>query len=299
MVDTTLPYDFNGFWLHNQVGNATGESLVDSGPRWQSCQDGSIKDRPLPLYFTLPLLFISGTAGGMINVLAGGGSAITLPMLIFLGLSGPTANGTNRVAIFLQNLSAALSFRNEGRLTPKASARLAVFTLPGAIAGAFVAARMDDASFRVVLAVVMVGVVVSMLWPRRPRAVPETSGERQDEKLPLLLYPAMVLIGFYGGFIQMGVGFLIMAALNGLAKFDLVATNAHKVLIVLIYTLPALIVFLISGKVNWTFGSFLALGNAFGGWWAARWAVRKGEGLIRVVLVVAVGGMAAKLLGLF
>jgi len=231
----------------------------------------------------------------MINVLAGGGSAITLPTLIFLGLTGPTANGTNRVAIFLQNFSAALSFRREGRLTPRASSKLALFTLPGAIAGAFVAARMDDASFRIVLAVVMVGVVLSMLWPRKRKV----ASPGIDEAPPLLLYPVMVLIGFYGGFIQMGVGFLIMGALNGLAKFDLVATNAHKVLIVLIYTLPALAVFVISGKVNWTFGCFLALGNAFGGWWAARWSVRKGEGVIRVVMVIAVGVMAAKLLGLF
>lgn len=106
-------------------------------------------------------------------------------------------------------------------------------------------------------------------------------------------------IGFYGGFIQVGIGFILMASLQYLAKLNLVLVNMHKVFIVLIYTAPALLIFIISGNVNWGLGLSLAAGNAFGAWYAAKFAVKKGEKIIKIVLISAILLMALKLFDLF
>ena len=109
----------------------------------------------------------------------------------------------------------------------------------------------------------------------------------------------MIGIGFYGGFIQVGVGFLLMASLQFLMKLDLVRVNMFKVFIVLIYTIPALLIFALTDNVNWLLGIFLAIGNILGGWWGAKMQVKKGEGLIKFVLMIAVFIMALKLFNLF
>jgi uncharacterized membrane protein YfcA len=106
-------------------------------------------------------------------------------------------------------------------------------------------------------------------------------------------------IGFYGGFIQVGVGFLLMAALHYLMKLNLVYVNMHKVFIVLVYTIPALLVFVITDNIHWQFGFSLAAGNAIGGWWGAKMSVKKGEKFIKMVLIAAVSIMSLKLLGVF
>ncbi|MBI9071214.1 MAG: sulfite exporter TauE/SafE family protein [Melioribacteraceae bacterium] len=231
----------------------------------------------------------------MINIMAGGGSTLTLPTLIFLGLDSSMANGTNRVAIFIQNISAIASFRKENHSEFGLSWKLGLLTLPGAVIGAFVATEISNETFKSILAVIMIGVVISMLLPKSKKKF----SEKVFEKLPWAIYPAMILIGFYGGFIQVGVGFLLMAALHYIMKMNLVFVNMHKVAIVFLYTIPALLIFIFTNNIDWFYGLSLAAGNALGGWWAAKWAVRKGEKFIRYFLVVVVIGMSLKLLNIF
>lgn len=237
------------------------------------------------------ILFGVGLLAGAVNVMAGGGSTLTLPTLIFLGLDTATANGTNRVAIILQNIFATWSFRREKVSRLRQSLTFAVWTLPGAIAGAALAVQISDAWFRRILGVVMIGVVISMVVPRRRK---ETTEEGIHSRW---IYPSLFGIGFYGGFIQVGVGFLLMAAFYHLLRMNLVFVNMHKVVVVLVYTAPALLIFALTGHVDWTLGLALAAGNSLGGWWAARFSVRRGERVIRWVLIVAVLIMAARLLG--
>ncbi len=248
----------------------------------------------MPEYIDVLILFGVGLLAGTINVMAGGGSALTLPTLIFLGLDGATANGTNRVAIAMQNIFATLSFRQEKVSRFRQSVTFALWAMPGAITGAFVAVQISDAWFQRILGIVMVGVVISMMIPRSRDKVTTPEGIRS-----WWIYPALFGIGFYGGFIQMGVGFLFMAAFYHLLKMNLVFVNMHKVLVVLLYTGPALLVFAWSGHVDWGLGLSLAAGNALGAWWAAKLAVRRGETVIRYVLIIAVLIMAAKILGVF
>lgn len=238
-------------------------------------------------------LFGIGAVAGFFNVFAGGGSSITLPALIFLGLDSTLANGTNRVGIAMQNIAAVLSFKYEGRSEAGRSAMLAAWTLPGAIAGAAVALTISNALFHRILGIVMIGVVASMF------ASPARGAARPARERSWLIYPAMFAIGFYGGFIQVGVGFALMAALFHLEHADLVHVNMHKVFIVGVYTLPALAVFAWSGNVDWLIGLVLGAGTSCGAWWGAHLAVRRGDKLVRLVLVAAIIVMALKLLGAF
>ncbi|MXZ48290.1 MAG: sulfite exporter TauE/SafE family protein [Candidatus Dadabacteria bacterium] len=246
--------------------------------------------------FSLVLLFFTGVLAGVINVMAGGGSSIVLPVLIFLGIDPTVANGTNRVAILFQNFFAALSFRKEGVAGIKTSVRLAAFTLPGVLVGAFAAVRVGDELFEKILAVVLIFVCASFFLKVDSFGKLLGGGETGRG---WVLYPALVLIGFYGGFIQVGVGLFIMAALYHLMGASLAKVNAHKVIVVLIYTIPAILIFFLSGNISWFIGICLAAGNSVGGWFGATFSVRGGEKYIRMALVVAVGIMALKLLRVF
>jgi len=241
----------------------------------------------------LLLLFFVGSVAGFINVMAGGGSTITLPTLIFLGLNSSLANGTNRIAILIQNISGIVSFKQEKYHKFKMSLKLASFTLPGAIAGSIIATTISDTLFQKILAYVLIGIIVSLLVPRSNQRKIEDNKQYQRN---WFIYPAMVLVGFYGGFIQAGVGFLLMASLYHLMRLDLVHVNMHKIFIVFIYTIPALLIFFLTHNVDLKFGLTLAAGNAFGAWWSAKFSVKKGEGFIRIILVVAIFIMSMKLL---
>ena len=248
----------------------------------------------MPEYLNLIILFGVGVIAGAINIMAGGGSSLTLPALIFLGLDGATANGTNRVGILIQSIFATLSFRKEKITGLNLSLRLAAFTIPGAILGALIAVRMTDRWFEIILGIIMIGVIISILIPQSKNLVTTTEGQKT-----WLIYPIMFAIGFYGGFVQVGVGFLIMAALYHLLKINLVFVNMHKVFITLIFTIPALLIFIWTDNVDWLLGFVLAAGNGVGGWWAARISVKGGEKVIRYVMIVAIFIIALKLLGLF
>ncbi len=247
--------------------------------------------------YKLTLLFLTGSIAGFINIMAGGGSTITLPLLIFFGLDSAMANGTNRIAVFIQNIAAIISFKQEKFAQFKLSFKLSLCTLPGAIIGAIVAVKIGNELFQKILGIVIIGIMITILFPRINR--PATSQIYAESYNPWLLYPAMLGIGFYGGFIQAGVGFIIMAALLHLMKLDLIRVNMHKVFIVFVFTFPAILIFIFTGNVKWSYALVLSAGNAFGGWWSAKASVKKGEGAIRAVLLIAMLIMALKLLRVF
>ena len=249
------------------------------------------------------LLFTAGIAAGTINVLAGGGSFITLPLLIFLGLPATVANGTNRIAILAQNLGAVWSFNRHGVMDWSWVRRAALPALAGAGFGTWAAVRIEDASFQRILATLMViFAVVILLDPLRSRisrgAESAVSPAPDSAVRPRLSGAAFSVaffgVGLYGGFVQAGVGFLILS-LAMLAGLDLVKGNALKVLVVLIFTPLALALFAAAGKVDWGMGVTLAGGNLIGGLIGARLTVLKGHAWVRRIVVVMVLVFALKL----
>ena len=242
----------------------------------------------------IPVVFTAGILAGFINTLAGGGSLLTLPILIFLGLPTAVANGTNRIAIVAQCAFAVAGFKRKGVSNFKLSLLFSIPAILGAIIGACIAVDISDILFRRVLAVIMLLVLGLILW--NPRQDSGGNSNRLGRRQLITAMIALFFIGIYGGFIQVGVGFIIIAALTTITKFNLVVTNSHKVFIAGIYTIFALIVFAFNGKVCWEIGLCLAAGMGLGGWIGSHWAVAKGERWIRVVLTICVVAMVIKLI---
>jgi uncharacterized membrane protein YfcA len=242
------------------------------------------------------IVIVVGIVGGFFNTLAGGGSLLTVPALIFVGLPATVANGTNRVAILVNSATAVAGFKQHGVADFKFSLGLSAPAVVGAIVGAWLAAGMPDTSFEKVLAAVMLLAVGLILW--NPTRRWQEGRAVLSPRRRLLAMIAFFFVGVYGGFIQAAVGFIIIATLVLITGLDLVQTNSHKMFVVGVYTLAALATFAFSGKVNWGIGLILAVGNGIGGWIGSQLAVLGGERWVRVVLAVAVVAMAAKLLGL-
>jgi uncharacterized protein len=242
------------------------------------------------------VILAAGLAGGFVNTLAGGGSFITLIALDFAGLSSAMANGTNRVAIEVQNIMAVLGFRSKGISNFKLTLHFAIPALLGAIVGAYLVIDLPDAIFKKILAVAMLFMLFTIVFD-----VKSWLKDRVIEMTPrrrIVAYFVFFLVGIYGGAIQAGVGFLFIATLVLVAGEDLVRTNSHKVFIIGTYTLFVLIVFALRGQVNWVLGLVLAVGNGTGAWIASRWAAERGEKLVRIVLGVMLAIMSIRYLGI-
>lgn len=233
--------------------------------------------------YALPLLLVVGFVTGAINTVAGGGSFLTLPVLIFLGLPAGVANGTNRVGVLMQCAAGAWSFDRDGVLDRRAALWASVPTCFGAVAGTILAIYISNQAFERVLAFLMLAITLLSFW--RPR--PVESPERADSIRLGILAVSFFGVGVYAGFVQAGVGFLILAATT-FAGLDLVRGNAVKLLAVLACTPISLGIFWWHDKVLWWPGFVLGLGSVAGALVAARWAVRKGHGPLRVVVSVAV-----------
>lgn len=226
--------------------------------------------------------------------MAGGGGLITLPLLIFAGLPATVANGTYRLAIALQNITALTTFERRGINVTRSSWPLIIPCVLGAILGVQLALNIDEDLFRRLIGIVLLVMLIPTLIRRKP------SGEgRKDLQIKAWMWPAFFLIGVYGGFLQAGVGFIFVITLIGLAGMNWVHGNATKVLLVLGYNLVALVLFIVGDRFAWLPAITLAAGNAIGGWVGAHLTIHKGESWIRAVFVIAVVLSALKLLGVF
>ncbi len=245
-------------------------------------------------------LFVVGGVAGTINVIAGGGSFLTLPVLIFLGLPPGIANATNRVGIFLQNVGAVWSFKRFGVLDTRSLLWAAVPATLGAVPGTWLALVVSDRAFQKALAFLMVAVTVWTLWSPRVRRDPGEAGKDPASRRwwaadsHLALGAGFFVTGLYGGFIQAGVGFLVLAVTT-MAGLDLVRGNAVKVLSILCFTSLSLGIFAWQGRVDWGLGLCLAGGNVLGGQLGVRLTVLKGHAWIKHVVTVTIIVFAVKL----
>lgn len=241
----------------------------------------------------LLVLFV-GVITGFINTLAGSGSLLTLPLLIFMGLPANVANGTNRIAILLQSIVGVYSFKQKKVFGWSEGIWLTVPATIGAFAGAMVAVDLNEVIMnRVISGLLIFMFILIMVKPERWLVAKLDNGRSKPSLANTIIFLA---IGFYGGFIQAGVGFFLLAGLVLCAGFDLVKANAIKVLIVLAFTVVALAIFVVSRQVNYTLGLILGAGSMLGAWVATHVAVKRGVKFVRWILLVAVLGSAVKLL---
>lgn len=247
-------------------------------------------DTNLLLLIAVPVV---GFASGFINTLAGSGSLITLPMLILLGLPANVANGTNRVGILVQSIVSVATFRRRGALDVGSSWPDIAVTTAGAAAGAALAVDLDEALLRRTIGVLMIVMLAVVLLKPNRWLQSHATGERARWWIRAPLFFA---IGVYGGFIQAGVGIFLLAGLVLGAGYNLVGANAIKNLIVLVFTVAAMLVFVLNDQVRWGLGALLAVGSAAGAWLAAHLAVERGAPFVRWALIVILALSAVALL---
>lgn len=248
-------------------------------------------------WWIYPLVATVGAIAGFINTLAGSGSLLTLPLLIFLGLPANVANGTNRVAILMQSIAAVGGFKANNIFEWNDTLRFAIPASLGAILGSVVAVDINEGLMnRIIGALLIFMSVMLLIKPERwlsPKKIPTSKASKGRGVLTFIIF---VAIGFYGGFIQAGVGFFLLAGLVLGAGIDLVRANAYKVLITLVYTVLALGVFILNHQVDYIFGISMGAGSMLGAWIATHVAVKRGAGFIRWFLLACVFVFAVKLL---
>lgn len=247
-------------------------------------------------WLIITALIVSGVFVGFINTLAGGGTIISLSLFMFLGLPANIANGTNRIAVILQNMTSVSEFRRKKVLDFKKGNKLAIPTMIGAIVGAQIAVDINEAVFRKAVGVVMIMMMYFILTkPSQWLRGTESLIEKPVSWIQVVIFFA---IGVYGGFVQVGVGYFILAGVVLGAGYDLVRANAIKVWIVLLYTPLALIVFILNKQVHWEYGLIHAIGNIIGAFIASRFAVSWGANFVRWVVIVVIVIFASDLLGI-
>lgn len=236
-------------------------------------------------------IFFSGILSGFLNTVAGGGSLLVLPLLVFSGLDMGVANATNRVAIFLQSVTASRSFIRGGALEIREMLPSALVAALGSLAGTFVAIRLDERELRGVVSLLILAMALLLIFK------PDMWEERRKVRLPRwVMFTVFFLIGVYGGFVQAGVGFFLIWALAGLGGRDLVQANAAKVFIVGCFTAASLVLFASSGMVRLGTGLILACGSVIGAHLGARFTLARGNRVIRWILAITVMASAGKML---
>jgi hypothetical protein len=238
------------------------------------------------------LLVAGGLAAGVVNTLAGGGSLLTVPLLVLAGVPGNVANGSNRVGILASNASATAAFHRLGVSGLSRTLPVLVPVAVGSLVGALLVARLADETFERAFGVLMVPLLFLSLWPPVLKSV---EGRVWSGPFTVLVFLA---VGLYGGAFQAGIGLLLMVALSR-SGMDLVVANSVKVVVIMVVTVTALPLFIVGGRVDWGPAMVLAAGFAVGGALGARLTVTRGASLIRPVMVAAVVALAGRLLGLF
>lgn len=238
----------------------------------------------------------TGFLAGFINTLAGSGSLLTLPLLMFLGLPANVANGTNRIAILLQNVVGVASFKQQKVLAFREGLLLSLPAIAGSVVGAQLAINLDELMMKRIIGGLLIFMFFIILY-KPARWLKEQTPVKQKISIGQLI--VFFLIGIYGGFIQAGVGLFLLAGLVLSAGYDLVKANAVKLLVILLYTPFALTVFIINKQVDYKLGLILAIGNMLGAFIGSKVAVSWGPKFVRIILLSAVFLSATKLLGVW
>lgn len=237
-----------------------------------------------------------GIIAGFINTLAGSGSLLTLPVLMFLGLPANVANGSNRIAIFFQSLVSVRNFRKHRIFTLKEGMSIGIPAVVGAIVGARIALSFNESIMRKAIALLLV--LMIFLIVIKPEKFIKKS-KSKEKKMGIFQFLIFFAIGIYGGFIQAGVGLFLLAGLVLGCGYELVKANAIKNFIVFLYTPFALVVFIVSGQIDYLYGFVLTIGNVIGAYFASMLAIQKGAVFVRYFLLLALIASSLKLFGLF
>ena len=234
-----------------------------------------------------------GLLASAINSIAGGGSTISLPVMIFLGLPPTIANGTNRIGLFVGNSTSAVNLFKHGLLNRKIYFRLFWPTLIGSLLGILFLVKIDDRLFQGILSLAILLVVIMSNLKRDIFGKPP---ETPPEKMSVLAFLGFFLVAIYGCIVQVGVGFLQIFALSRYTGLDLLHVNALKIALTSTFLFVSTIGLIIIGKVEWGLALCTAAGACLGGLCGSRLQRKKGNKFIKRFISCASLVMAAILI---
>lgn len=246
-------------------------------------------------WYLYPILVLAGILTGFINTLAGSGSLITLPLLMFMGLPANVANGTNRIGIFLQSAVGAASFRHSRVFEYREGLWLSLPATIGSLIGAIAAVNLNTRIMEAIIGGLLLFMFFIVLY-KPEKWITEKAGTI-DGRPKIWQLVIFFFIGLYGGFIQAGVGFILLAGLVFGAGVNLTKANALKVFIVFVYTSVAIVVFVLNKQVNYLAGFVLASGSMIGAYIATKFALKSGPRIVRIILLIIIFISALKYIG--
>lgn len=241
------------------------------------------------------MLVLSGVVVGIINTLAGGGTIVTITLFTALGLPIGVANGTNRIPVLLQNFTSTLTFLKKRMLDVKTGIKLSIPTIIGNIAGSMVATQIDEMVFKICMGVVLVVILIYMIFDKEK--APNIHAGHALRVKPLH-YLWFLMIGFYSGYIYIGLGYLILAITIWTMDLDIITANVIKNFVIFLSTPFALAVFIYNGQVDFAFGLLHGAGNIVGAFLASHYAVGWGVRFVKIFTILIVLFCFADLIGL-
>lgn len=247
-------------------------------------------------FLQVVLLIFLGVLAGIINTLAGGGSNLTIPALMILGMPADVANATNRVGVLLQSLVGVSEFKRHNKLPTNDIAAMILPLIIGSLFGAGLASYAPENLLKYMLLGAMISVALLVLiYPDVISPPDETSPVKVSESLPA--WWLLVLAGFYGGFVQAGVGFILVTVFAGVLRYELVASHALKILATVFFTSIAIIIFIYNEQVSWVPGLILAIGTMLGAYIGVRLSLNLSKAVMRwfLFLMTLVASVAALL----
>lgn len=239
------------------------------------------------------LVAFAGFLTGAINTVSAAGSLVSLPALMIAGLPIELANGTNRIAIAIQCFTASQSLKSVSGKTSRYTYILALAAVPGAMLGAWFAVKLDPIILTWTLRIViLIFIAITISNPLKHLQNENFKLSKSQKMIGVVLF---FLIGIYGGFIQAGTGFFIMSVLLILHKFSIVQTNYIKAIVMLTYTLGALLIFGGNNMIDWQYALILSAGGAIGAWVAGKWSLKASANQIKIVMVTILTLLSIKL----
>jgi len=220
-------------------------------------------------WYYYPLTILAGFIAGFINTIAGSGSVVTLTMLSALGLPSTMANGTNRIGVLLQSITGTITYQKKAPISLKNYRGIILVSVIGALLGTQLAVELNERFLNFAIGTLMIFLLALVLFKPKEWLKEQAIATNRPK---WIRYPMFFFIGIYGGFIQAGVGVFLLSALILGEGLTMVKSNAIKIVIVLFYTIPSLLLFIYYGQVHWKFGILLGLGQIVGAWLSARFA---------------------------
>lgn len=232
------------------------------------------------------ILVISGLFVGFINTLSAGGTAISIALYLALGLSPAQANATNRIGVLLQSSLTSVLFSRKGFLKNTHFFRLALPTMSGALVGAILSLVLPEILFSYFMGISLLVMIVFLF--RSPKKFEEDDFSKTENGISFLQYLTFFLIGIYGGFVQVGTGFLLMSAVSMLLGYNIIKTNALKTTVMAFYTVIAVLIFWQDGSIHWQYGLLHSIGTFIGSFIATKLAFKKGAKFIKWVVIFVI-----------